>query len=88
MTKKKTTMTSTRNGKTTMTANIKPRPLICAWRTGSTNKDTGKSEMPQPCQAIGCPGEFARMPPMIDGNPLDCFTFPDGTTWEERKPKR
>lgn len=33
-------------------------PLKCIWRNGSTNKFTGKSEMPELCKMRKCKGEF------------------------------
>jgi hypothetical protein len=54
-----------------------PKKYICVWKVGSSNKFTGKSEQPISCQAIGCPGEFKNLPPMLEGKILTCFLSKD-----------
>lgn len=58
---------------------------ICAWKTGSTNGHTMKPELPLRCQVVGCPAQFEKLPPMLEGQALDCFTFKNGLTWGDVK---
>jgi hypothetical protein len=46
---------------------------VCAWKNGSFKGKALQSEPPLRCQVIGCPGEFSRLPPMLEGKILTCF---------------
>ena len=38
----------------------------CVWKNSSSNKHTGKSEMPRLCKERGCKGEFHDVKPMCE----------------------
>lgn len=44
------------------------KPFCCAFRDG---KATGNET---PCEVVGCTGVFQKMPPMVEGQLLPCYT--------------
>lgn len=53
-------------------------PFHCVWGKGNVAGFNGRDEIPQDsCKKIGCPGEFAKMPPMFEGAVLLCYLDED-----------
>ena len=39
---------------------------VCVFKNGSTDRETGKSGLPEKCKAKGCKGEFDAAKPVPD----------------------
>ena len=42
---------------------------ICAWKTSSTNKETGKPDLPEKCKERNCTGMFKKCEPIRENCP-------------------